>query len=59
MKVKDLIKKLKGMDQEAKVWMQDAGDPHFGSDLTGYMGSDCAEAEEVREIDEGIMITRY
>ena len=59
LKVKELVAKLNKVDQEAIVWMQDAGEAHYGSDLTGYMGSDCAEAEDVREIEEGVMITKY
>lgn len=59
MKVRELVAKLLLVDQDLEVWMQDAGDANYGSDLTGYMGSDCAEAEDVRKIAEGLMITKY
>ena len=39
--------------------MEDAGAPCYGSDLTGYMGSDYAEAEDVRKVEEGVLICKY
>ena len=50
MTVNELIKKLSNLPGDAQVWMQDAGDPYYGSELTGCMGCDYAEAEDVREV---------
>lgn len=59
MTVKELMKKLAKLDPEAKVWIQDAGASHKGSDLTGTMWHDDEEAEDVREINTGVLITKY
>ena len=59
MTVKQLMKKLKDMPQDAEVWLQDAGTSVRGSDLTGTMWTNPAEAEDVREIKEGVMICLY
>jgi hypothetical protein len=57
MSVKELIEKLKTMPQDAKVWIQDA-DGSMGSSWTGWMACD-AEAEDVRETSNGVLIARY
>jgi len=59
MKVKELIKKLLTENPEDDVWMQDAGEGIYGSEQTGCMGYNMEEAEDVRKIIEGIMITKY
>ncbi len=58
-KVKELIKKLEKEDPESGVFMEDAGESIMGSELTGCMGCGIAEAEDVRKIQEGVMITKY
>ena len=47
------------MPPEADVYLQDAGDPVMGSELTGCMGYGLGEAEDVRKIEEGVMITTF
>jgi hypothetical protein len=59
MQVKELIEKLLKEDPDAEVWMEDAGEGMYGSDLTGCMGYDYAEAEDVRAVKEGVLITKY
>ncbi len=55
--VENLIEKLQTMPPKEKVYLQDAGDPIMGSELTGCMGCGIAGAEDVRKIEQGVMIT--
>ncbi len=59
MKVRELIEELKKMPQEMDVYMEDAGEPSFGSELTGYMGSADAEVEGVRKHKECVVLHKY
>ena len=59
LKVCELIAKLEAFPLEADVYLQDAGDPVMGSELTGCMGYGLGEAEDVRAIMEGVMITTF
>ena len=59
MTVSELIVKLQTMPQDAKVFMQDAGEALMGSELTGCMGYQDEDLEDVRKIEEGVMLCHY
>ena len=56
MNVSDLIVKLQTMPQDAEVFIQDAGTGIMGSELTGCMGYQDEPLEDVRKIEEGVML---